>query len=203
MNTVNALGLACPTPVIMAKKEIEEHPGEAVTVLVDNEVARHNLEKLAASLGMSAAASGQEPNIAVLIVPPDSDEAVRAGQTECELMPASAMSDDYVVFFGKDIVGEGDRELGTNLVRMFFYSLTETDKLPTAIMFMNAGVKLPTLDDQVVEHLKVLASRGVRILSCGACLDFYKLKDQLKVGEVSNMYEIAQTIINSPKEVTL
>lgn len=197
MKEINALGLACPTPVIMAKKEIGENPGEAVVVAVDNDVARNNLRKLADSLGYQFSAEGEEPEIFCTLSPDGAEVEV------AEEAPKAAAGTDYVVFFGKDIVGEGDRELGTNLVRMFFYALTESDDLPTAILFMNAGVKLTTLDDQVIENLKVLKDRGVDILSCGACLDFYGLKDKLQVGEISNMYEISQRIIHASKEVVM
>lgn len=199
MKEINALGLACPTPVIMAKKEIGENPEEAVVVAVDNDVARNNLRKLADSLGYQFSYEGEEPEIFCTLSPTGA-QACSCAEME---IPVPAAGTDYVVFFGKDIVGEGDRELGTNLVRMFFYALTESDELPTAILFMNAGVKLTTLDDQVIENLKVLAGRGVDILSCGACLDFYGLKDQLQVGEISNMYEISQRIIHASKEVVM
>lgn len=197
MKEINAVGLACPTPVIMAKKEIGENPDEAVVVAVDNDVARNNLRKLADSLGYQFSYEGEEPQIFCTLSPDGAQDVVE------EQAPKAAAGSDYVVFFGKDIVGEGDRELGTNLVRMFFYALTESDDLPTSILFMNAGVKLPTLDDQVVENLRVLADRGVEILSCGACLDFYGLKDRLQVGEISNMYEISQRIIHASKEVVM
>lgn len=210
MKTIDATGKPCPIPVILTKKALEENPEEGVATIVDNEVARDNLKKLAHSLGVEAEAQGAEPAITVTIqalgtsekdadqIKKDSDQAV------FEACPTGVPSgDDYVVFFGKNFVGEGDMALGTNLVRMFFYSLTESDKLPTAILFMNSGVKLPTLDDQVVENLKVLEGKGVEILVCGACLDFYGLKDELKVGSVSNMYEISQRIINASKEVVM
>ena len=43
-----------------------------------------------------------------------------------------------------------------------------------------------------MEDLKVLEKEGVQIYTCGTCLDYYKLKDKLAVGEVANMYVIAQ-----------
>ncbi|MGI6108867.1 MAG: sulfurtransferase-like selenium metabolism protein YedF [Bacilli bacterium] len=204
MKTINATGLACPTPVIMAKKEIQQNPGESVTVTVDNDVARQNLEKLAASMHMDAASSGQEPLIEVVISPAEGqDQSTAASQTvqvQCTPLPDAG---DWVVFFGKDIVGEGDRELGTNLVRMFFYTLEENDDLPTSILFMNAGVKLATLDEQVIGHLKKLEERGVEILVCGTCLNYYNLTEKLQIGQISNMYEIASRIFNASKEVTM
>ena len=65
---------------------------------------------------------------------------------------------------GRDIIGSGDRELGTNLMRMFFYTLAQSDDLPRSILFMNAGVKLPAGDEQVTEHLKTLVEKGVEVL---------------------------------------
>lgn len=104
---------------------------------------------------------------------------------------------------GKDIIGTGDYELGRSLARMYFYTISQGKDIPQSILFMNDGVKLPTLDDQVVTHLKVLAERGVEILVCGTCLDYYRLKDQLKIGELSNMYDITERMAAATKVITL
>ena len=107
------------------------------------------------------------------------------------------------MFVGRDIIGSGDRELGTNLMRMFFYTLSQGEDKPGAVLFMNAGVKLPTLDEQVAEHLKVLSAAGVEILVCGTCLNFYGLTEQLRVGTVSNMYDIVTRMQKAGKVVSL
>jgi len=104
---------------------------------------------------------------------------------------------------GKDHVGEGAQELGSNLAKMFFYTLSQEEDLPASILFMNGGVNLPTKDEQVIEHLKVLRDKGVEILVCGTCLDYYGLKDELKIGEISNMYEIAGRMFRASKVVTV
>ena len=57
-----------------------------------------------------------------------------------------------------------------------------------SLMF-NIDYGTASLDD-----LKELELRGVRILTCGTCLNFYGLSEKLKVGEVTNMYEIAETM---------
>lgn len=109
----------------------------------------------------------------------------------------------WVVFMGKDYIGEGDYELGNALVKMFFYTLSQADDVPESILFMNSGVKLPSLDEQVVAHLQALEDRGVKILVCGTCLDYYKLKDNLKIGEISNMYDITEKMSAASKVITL
>lgn len=104
---------------------------------------------------------------------------------------------------GQDVIGGGDRELGANLMRMFFYTLAQGEDKPGAVLFMNAGVKLPTQDEQVVEHLKALSDAGVEILVCGTCLNFYGIAEALKVGTVSNMYDIVTRMQKADKVISL
>ena len=194
---VDARGKACPTPVIMAKQAMAA--GEnSFTVLVDNTTAVENLKRLAANQGFDAAVTenGGEFSLAF----------ARAGCESCAEAagsPLPAPGADWAVFVGRDIIGDGDRELGTNLMRMFFYTLTQSEDKPGAVLFMNAGVKLPTLDEQVAEHLKALAAAGVEIQVCGTCLNFYGLTDQLKAGTVSNMYDIVTRMQRAAKVISL
>lgn len=194
---IDAKGKACPTPVIMAKKAISA--GESsFTVLVDNTTAVENLKRLAANQGFDAAAAEAEGVFSVAFT--------RTGCAACEEAvnsPLPAPGGDWAVFVGRDIIGDGDRELGTNLMRMFFYTLAQGEDKPGAVLFMNAGVKLPTLDEQVVEHLKALSAVGVEILVCGTCLNFYGLTDRLQVGTVSNMYDIVTRMQKAGKVISL
>lgn len=194
---IDARGKACPTPVIMAKKAISA--GESTfTVLVDNTTAVENLKRLAANQGFDAAVTEQGGAFHLAFV--------RTGCAACEEAvnsPLPAPGGGWAVFVGRDIIGDGDRELGTNLMRMFFYTLSQGEDKPGAVLFMNAGVKLPTLDEQIVEHLKALSAVGVEILVCGTCLNFYGLTDQLQVGTVSNMYDIVTRMQKAGKVVSL
>ena len=107
------------------------------------------------------------------------------------------------MFVGRDIIGAGDRELGGNLMRMYFYTLAQGDDIPAAVLFMNDGVKLPARDEQVADHLRSLQERGTRVLVCGTCLNFYGLTDQLKTGLVSNMYDIVTEMGRYGKVISL
>jgi intracellular sulfur oxidation DsrE/DsrF family protein len=71
------------------------------------------------------------------------------------------------------------------------------------IVFFNAGVKLVAADSPVLEDLQALAGRGVQILACGTCLGYFELKEKVAVGEVSNMYTIAETMLGAGKVVSL
>ena len=194
---IDARGKACPTPVIMAKKAISA--GESTfTVLVDNTTAVENLKRLAANQGFDAAVTEQGGAFHLAFV--------RTGCAACEEAvnsPLPAPGGDWAVFVGRDIIGDGDRELGTNLMRMFFYTLAQSDDLPRSVLFMNAGVKLPTEDEQVIEHLKTLVEKGVEVQVCGTCLNFYGLSDKLAVGAVSNMYDIVSQMQAAAKVITV
>ena len=98
-------------------------------------------------------------------------------------------------------MGEGDERLGKTLMKGFIYALTESESLPSCILLYNNGAKLSTEGSDSLEDLKLLESKGVEILTCGACLDFYKLTEKLKVGSVTNMYVIAERMMEFQKLV--
>lgn len=193
---IDARGKACPTPVILAKQAITAG-GTAFSVQVDNPIAVENLKRLASSQGFSVQIREGDGYFTVAF------SKGSAALPEEEPSSSPAVPGDYAVFVGRDIVGGGDQELGTNLMRMFFYTLAQSEQPPRQILFMNAGVKLPTLDNQVAEHLKALAERGVEILVCGTCLDFYQLSGRLQVGTVSNMYDIVSAMQGAAKVITV
>ncbi len=202
--TIDARGKNCPIPVILANKEIEKNV-PSFSVLVDNAIAVENLKKLAKNKGYTVTLSGTGSDYAVAFSSPADappQDAPAAVPVFSQLNP-SAPEYNWVLFIGNDVIGSGDPILGDSLIKMYFYTLSQGDNLPSAILFMNNGVKLPTTNDQVIEHLKVLAERGCEILVCGACLDFYKLTEQLQVGTVSNMYVITEKMNAAAKVVTL
>jgi selenium metabolism protein YedF len=70
---------------------------------------------------------------------------------------------------------------------------------PSRLILINSGVRLATEGSEVLETLRALSQKGIEILSCGTCLDFYGLKQKLKVGVVSNMYDIAQSLLEADR----
>lgn len=202
--TIDARGKNCPIPVIMANKEIENNLTTFI-ILVDNDIAVENLKKLADSKGYSTVVNAVGSDYSVEF----SSDIISANPDASSVSMTDPVYDskssvtDWVLFMGKDIIGQGDPVLGDSLIKMYFFTLSQETDLPKSILFMNSGVKLPTTNQQVIEHLKVLADKGCNILVCGACLDFYQLTDQLQVGAVSNMYAINQEILAAAKVVTL
>lgn len=190
---VDALGKACPMPVILAKKEIDAG-NTSFVVAVDNEVAVQNLQRLAESQGYQAQVQTKDGNFHVSFTGEGSSAAC------CE---ETAKPKNWALFVGKNFIGDGSEELGTSLMTMFFYTLAESNDAPRYILFMNSGVKLPVENDQVVEHLKALQEKGSEILVCGTCLKFFGIADNLKIGTVSNMYDISERMHLADKVITL
>lgn len=184
MKTVDARKQACPKPVIMTKKALEENI-DNINVIVDNKIAKSNVIKLCTRLGYDTNVKEKDDSIYINITRTGKEE-----ETRNEYVEKSNIG--YV--FGSNILGKGSEELGKILVKGFVYTLTETKPYPSFLIFLNSGIELTTKGSECIEDLKVLEKNGVKILSCGTCLDFFNLKDKLLVGEISNMYDIVETM---------
>jgi selenium metabolism protein YedF len=110
---------------------------------------------------------------------------------------------DTCIFINSDKMGTGNDELGEVLIKGYIYTLTECKPYPKSIVFVNSGIKLTTVNEATVENLTILQEAGVEVLSCGTCLDYYGLKDNLKVGNVTNMYTIVELMNNSTKTISI
>lgn len=194
---IDAKGKNCPMPVIMAKKEIDAGV-KFFEIEVDNKIAVENLKKLANSQGFITTISENNGNFKVNF---------SNGCEECEEVLAKVEGKkplgNWSIFVNKEIIGAGDDELGKSLMKMFIYTISEGDDLPKSILFMNGGVKVPTLNEQAIEHLKVLEDKGVELLVCGACLNFYGIEEKLQVGKISNMYDITNAMKDASKVITI
>jgi selenium metabolism protein YedF len=195
---LDARGLACPEPVVRTKKALEEGGFERLDVLVDNLAARENVLRFASYSGCSVSGVDEKDGVFTLhigVAPGSASNGAAGADLEAAAARASCASPEgaagATVFIPSDRVGRGDDELGALLMRGFLYALAEAEIQPKRIIFMNSGVKLAVEGSESLDNLRRLAASGVEILACGTCLDFFKIKDKLAVGRVSNMYEIA------------
>ena len=198
---LDAFGKQCPMPLVMAKKALDEGDCE-VQIKVDNDTAVTNLSRLASQRNLGFAVEDIEGGFLVKFTV--EGEGVPAPAAAPVAQPAAPAGAGYAVFVGKDHVGEGDPQLGRNLMKMAIYTLSESDDVPSSVLFMNSGVKLVCGEEpQVVESCQKLIERGCEILVCGTCLNFYGLTEKLEVGEVSNMYDILGRMQEAGKVITL
>ena len=194
MLKVDARGDACPLPVVKTKKAIAELNGAGeVEVLVDNEIAVQNLTKMAQQKGYASKAEKlAEREYRVLFTVGDAP----AKAEEAPVCAPDARTDTVVVI-ASDQMGDGAKELGKTLLKAFVFSLTQQDKLPKTILFYNGGAYLTCEGSPMLEDLKALEAEGVEIVTCGTCLNFYGLTEKLQVGTVTNMYVIAEKMLNA------
>jgi len=182
MKKIDARGLECPKPVIKTKKGLEEN--KELEVLVDNDVAAQNVKKLAIKMGSKIALIKESNDLYKLIITNFSQKNHQRKKD----------SKNKVILVKSDLLGVGEEKLGEILIRGFISTLIDIEPFPNKIIFMNAGVKLPCNNQEIITSLESLESKGVKILSCGTCLDFYGLQDELQVGSISNMYEIVDSL---------
>lgn len=182
MKEIDARGIECPMPVIMAKRVIKEGE-ENFNVLVNEDIAVENLKKLAKETGFDITVEDQNEGVFKLNFKKSQDKKEESKKED-------SLSSSYVVVFDSDRIGDGDEEFSKSLLESFLVSLTEEDVLPEYVICYNKGVYLTTERQNTIEDFKKLEENGVEIISCGLCLDHYELKEKLSVGRVSNMYEI-------------
>ncbi|MGB4269067.1 MAG: sulfurtransferase-like selenium metabolism protein YedF, partial [Spirochaetota bacterium] len=108
---------------------------------------------------------------------------------------------NIVFFIASNEFGQGEQELGQLLMKSFINTINEANMLPAAMVFVNSGIFLTTEGSPVLPALQEIANKGVQIINCGTCLDFYKRKDQLKVGIISNMYTITETLMKATRVI--
>lgn len=194
MDELDLRGKPCPIPVIEVKKLLASAPpGRIVAVLVDNDIARQNLQKLAEGLGHGF--RHEDAGGGAI-------RAVFELREACRPMDADP-GGGLVVAIGSDAMGRGSDELGKTLMKSFIFSLTEQDVLPEHILFFNGGVHLTCEGSAALDDLAGLAAKGVFINSCGACLNYYKKTELLRVGDVTNMYAILGAMAQAKRLVNL
>ena len=195
---IDARGENCPKPFIMTKKALDDGEIGDIITIVDNEIAKENVCKLADSLDL-------EYNVEEK----DEDFYISIQKSGCSDIKAEVKNDkksnlnDNVVLFTKDKMGHGNDELGRVLIKGYIYTLTELEEKPKTLLFLNSGILLTTGDSETISDLKKLEDMGVEILSCGTCLDYYHLQNDLKVGSIANMYLIADAMNDAKNTITL
>ena len=189
MKIINATGLACPQPVVLTKQALESY--EQVMVIVDNDTALENVKRLGVKSGCDVKAEKKSDGTYEINL---ARKAGAAGTKEefvpsCDATPAQ--SGPFVIVISADKMGRGNDELGYVLVRAFLHTIALQAEKPDVMIFYNTGIKLAIQGSEVLDDLKELASVGVEMLVCGTCLNYFKAKEKLGVGVVSNMYDIA------------
>ncbi len=207
--SIDAKGLACPQPVIMSRKMMAAGNLDEIEIMVDNDAARENVVRFLKFTGSAeprVASAGSVHTITAMVSPTMIAKA-GGGETApaCEEEPQTGgqLYTGKTLFFSADQVGRGDETLGKLLVKGLLYTVSELQRPPKTLVFMNSGVRLAAEREETIALLKTIQAKGVEILVCGTCLDYYHLKEKLGAGRVSNLYEITERFLASADVVTV
>ncbi len=189
---VNATGLACPQPVVLARQAIESN--DRVRVIVDNATALENVKRLGAKLGCEVKSEAKAGGTYEIDLTRKPGVAAPLDDFVSSCRVTAPPSGPFVLVISEDKMGRGNDELGSVLIRAFLHTICLEKTKPDVMIFYNTGVKLALQESEVLDDLKELAAAGVEMLVCGTCLNYFEAKDKLGVGVVSNMYDIAGTM---------
>ncbi len=188
---VDVRGLVCPEPIVLTKRALAAHKGETIAVLTDSPESRDNIVRFAQGAGCQVSWSEREPGCYVVSICPGASQQ------------QSAERKGRVLVISSDEFGRGDRELGRLLMTLFLRTLNELPTRPAYLLLINSGVKLALDGSDQLQSLQTLEAAGVTIKACGTCLDYFGAKERVRVGTVSNMYELAGTLLAGEQLVVL
>ncbi len=203
MRELDCRGQACPRPVVEAGKALsEQKPSEQLAVLVDSEIAAENLIKMAAQKQIKAVLNHDAAMLwrVVMTAPISGESFDDSSKTDLKNLARQTPS-QTVIAVGSNQMGEGDADLGQLLIKGYFYALTSAQLKPQTLVFYNSGAKLTVSGSESLQDLMTLQEQGVRILTCGTCLNHFGLTDKLAVGESTNLYTIAELLNQADKVI--
>lgn len=193
---VDARGYPCPQPVLMAMQEYGKAPdGAALRTLVDTPVQAENVKRAIGKSGGTAEIKEEDDHYVV--------EIVKVTVEKCEegISARDETGNPHVIYISSDRMGTGPDELGGILIKAFINTIKDVEPMPSHMVFVNSGVLITSTDSPIIDTLKELENMGVSIISCGTCLNYLERTEQLKVGIISNMFDILDTLTNASRVI--
>lgn len=194
MSVIDCRGLACPQPVITTKHALDQLKDGELMVIVNNAFSCNNVERFALSQGCSVKIKEAGEDYYIQIHKVIGEDGGKAIQPDLKVKKV-------VVYINSQLLGGGDEALGSFLMKAFLKTLLDLETPPNRLILVNSGVQLAAEGSKVLESLQSLSQKGVEIVCCGTCIDFYELKGKMKVGEVSNMYDIIQSMLEADRVI--
>ncbi len=110
---------------------------------------------------------------------------------------------EIVILVTNSGLGNGEKGLREKMMGVFLRTLDTFPQLPGKILFYTEGVKLVVEGSPVIGELRALEEKGVPLIACGTCLDYFGLKDQVVVGEVGGMASILDAMMQAEKVLSV
>ena len=192
MPVIDCRGLACPQPVITTKQALDQLKEGKLMVIVDNASSCNNVERFVHSQGCSVEIKEEGQDFYLHIQKTGGKDREKVVQLDEKIKKV-------VVYINSHLLGGGDETLGSFLMKVFLKTLLDLDTQPSRLILVISGVQVAGADSKVLETLKLLSEKGVEIVCCGTCIDYYELKGKMKVGVISNMYDIFQSMLEAER----
>ena len=196
---IDCRNLACPEPVIRTKNALDGlKVGEKLEILVNSIAPKENISRFLKNQNVEFSVEQNGAETKITAVKGESKlELTNFDEFVCEITPKTKKT---VVYLNEEYAGSGD--VGVSLLAKFLGALLQVEK-PEYVICVNNAVKITTnRAHPSFKPLKDLEAAGVTILSCGSCLEAYKLVSDLSVGEMSNAYEVMQ-ILTTHEQIKL
>lgn len=193
MKTIDCKGLNCPEPVLKTKQALEEGGVVELTVIIDNEGSMSNVERFARSRGCTTTAKALADGSFEVVIS-DIKAGTMSQDLDTSAFSCSAGDGSLICIIPADSMGRGSEELGWALLQNYVKTLKELSPLPAKIFFYNGGVKIVATDNKAIEAVIEMEKLGVEIWACGTCLEYFHLEKDLKVGRITNMFDIVNSM---------
>jgi len=208
MKLLDTRGHLCPMPIIMLKQYLKENGQHGFKIFTDNEISKNNLLSFLQDNKYQIALEKVDDYWIIGVnVSDDGHDSTTPYSSNLEgnynKKPTISLYGGQVFVINSNKMGEGNEELGEMLIKGFFNALTEMDNYPDKIIFYNSGALLCVDSSPIIKSLRKLIEQGVDVLICGACVDFYQLKEQISLGTITNMYTICEIFTKCEKVVYL
>jgi len=198
MKVVDTKGQQCPAPLIATKRALKDSKtGDSFEVMTDNKTALDNISRFLKDNQTAYSVTENSGVWIITVSKGNQDVALTDTEDYCTPEIPHFSKGDFIIVFNSDKMGEGDEELGRLLIANFIKAIKDLDVLPGKMVFYNNGVKLGSMDSSVYDHLKEIEKMGVTLLFCATCAKYYSLEEKIKVGTLSNMFEIAQVMASA------
>ena len=183
--------LNCPGPLLRTKKALGELKiAENLEILVNDVAPRENIKRFLAKNGFEAQISQAGPDTLIKTVKTDELKDESIDDIYCDV---TAPKRGKAIFLNEEQCGSGP--IGKSLLAKFLGAALSLDEKPVKVICVNNAVRITTnRGHECFEAIKKLNEAGAEILSCGSCLESYKLVDKLAIGEISNAYEIMDVL---------
>lgn len=195
MQIIDTSGQQCPEPLIATKRALKNaRAGDSFKVITDSQTAFSNISRFLKD-NKTEFSSEESNDMWTLTITKQTTDLINADAKEyfTPQIPHFTKG-DFIVAFTSDKMGDGDEELGQLLMVNFVKAIKELDVLPRNMVFYNKGVTLGAEDSPVIDHFKEIEKMGVSFLFCATCAKYYSLEEKIKIGTLSNMFEIAQVM---------